>query len=204
MDEILALERRTTGQNCSEWHLERKLRLTASDTKLIISRVADFKTLASQILKKKDGSLDFITAVKYGLEHEDYIRYIVQQRKPQNVVRQTGLVIHPLEQYITASPDGLIRSETGSLENKLRPGGRSKLTLRAKRMIVRSATNKPMPLAQNIVNELLSSCNVSVSAQTVRNGLHSASLKARTPRKKPYISEVTRKRRLGVCHEVQK
>ncbi|GFV30413.1 SWIM-type domain-containing protein [Trichonephila clavipes] len=53
MDEILALERRTMGQNCSEWHLERKLRLTASDTKLIISRVADFKTLASQILKKK-------------------------------------------------------------------------------------------------------------------------------------------------------
>ncbi|GFW58913.1 SWIM-type domain-containing protein [Trichonephila clavipes] len=111
MDEILALERRTMGQNCSEWHLERKLRLTASDTKLIISRVADFKTLASQILKKKDDSLDFIPAVKYGLEHEDYIRYIVQQRNPQNVVRQTGLVIHPLEQYIAASPDGLIRSE---------------------------------------------------------------------------------------------
>ncbi|GFU53949.1 hypothetical protein TNCV_3562201 [Trichonephila clavipes] len=57
-------------------------------------------------------------------------------------------------------------------------------------MIVRSATNKLMPSAQNIVNELLSSCNVSVSAQTVRNGLHSAGLKARTPRKKPYISEV--------------
>ncbi|GFU17313.1 SWIM-type domain-containing protein [Trichonephila clavipes] len=83
--------------------------LTASDTKLIISRVADFKTVASQILKKDD-SLDFIPAVKYGLEHEDYIRYIVQQRNPQNVVRQTGLVIHPLEQYIAASPDGLIRS----------------------------------------------------------------------------------------------
>ncbi|GFV25443.1 transposable element Tcb2 transposase [Trichonephila clavipes] len=32
-----------------------------------------------------------------------------------------------------------------------------------------------------------------VSAQTVRNGLHSAGLKARTPRTKPYISEVTRK-----------
>ncbi|GFX16632.1 transposable element Tcb1 transposase [Trichonephila clavipes] len=63
-------------------------------------------------------------------------------------------------------------------------------------MIVRSATNKPMPSAQNIVNELLSSCNVSVSAQTVRNGLHSTGLKFRTPRKKPYISEVTRKRRL--------
>ncbi|GFS80793.1 transposable element Tcb1 transposase [Trichonephila clavipes] len=59
-------------------------------------------------------------------------------------------------------------------------------------MIVRSATNKPMTSAQNIANEL-QSCNVSVSAQTVRNVLHSAGLKARTPRQKPYISEVNRK-----------
>ncbi|GFY13447.1 transposable element Tc1 transposase [Trichonephila clavipes] len=63
-------------------------------------------------------------------------------------------------------------------------------------MILRSAASKPMTSAQNIANELLSSCNVSVSSQTVRNVLHSAGLKARTPRKKPYISEVNRKRRL--------
>ncbi|GFX15946.1 hypothetical protein TNCV_522531 [Trichonephila clavipes] len=63
-------------------------------------------------------------------------------------------------------------------------------------MIVRSATNKAITSAQNIANERLSSCNVLVSAQTVRNVLHSAGLEARTPRKKPYISEVNRKRRL--------
>ncbi|GFX05780.1 hypothetical protein TNCV_5089701 [Trichonephila clavipes] len=85
--------------------------------------------------------------------------------------------------------------ETGSVENKPRPGP-SQLTSRAKRMTVRSATNKPMTSAQNIANELLSPCNVSVSAQTVRKALHSAGLKARIPRKKPYISEVNRKRRL--------
>ncbi|GFV41650.1 transposable element Tcb2 transposase [Trichonephila clavipes] len=62
-------------------------------------------------------------------------------------------------------------------------------------MIVRSATHKPITSAHNIANELLS-CNVSVSAQTVRNVLHSAGLKARTPRKKPYVSGVNRKRRL--------
>ncbi|GFX17011.1 paired domain-containing protein [Trichonephila clavipes] len=50
-------------------------------------------------------------------------------------------------------------SETGSFENKPRPGG-------------------PM------------------SAQTVSNVLHGAGLKARTPRKKPCISEVNRKRHL--------
>ncbi|GFX60886.1 uncharacterized protein TNCV_1311781 [Trichonephila clavipes] len=86
--------------------------------------------------------------------------------------------------------------ETGSVENKPRPSGPSKLISRAKRIVVMSATNKPMTSAQNIANELLSSCNVSVSTQTVRNVLHSAGLKARTPRKKPYISEVNRKRRL--------
>ncbi|GFY05746.1 paired domain-containing protein [Trichonephila clavipes] len=86
--------------------------------------------------------------------------------------------------------------ETGSVEIKPRPGGPSKLTSRAKQMIVRSATNKQMASAQNIANELLPSYNVFLSAQTVRNVLHSAGLKARTPRKKPYISEVNRKRRL--------
>ncbi|GFW89734.1 paired domain-containing protein [Trichonephila clavipes] len=45
--------------------------------------------------------------------------------------------------------------ETGSVENKPRPGGMSKLTSRATRMTVRSATNKPMTSAQNIANELL-------------------------------------------------
>ncbi|GFW57391.1 paired domain-containing protein [Trichonephila clavipes] len=78
--------------------------------------------------------------------------------------------------------------ETGIVESKPRPVGPSKLTSRAKRMIVRSATNKLMTSAQNIVNELLSR-NVSVSAQTVKNVLHSADLKARSPQKKPYISE---------------
>ncbi|GFV20502.1 paired domain-containing protein [Trichonephila clavipes] len=46
--------------------------------------------------------------------------------------------------------------ETGSVNNKSRPGGPSKLTSRAKRMILRSATNKPLTSAQNIANELLS------------------------------------------------
>ncbi|GFW27918.1 paired domain-containing protein [Trichonephila clavipes] len=91
-------------------------------------------------------------------------------------------VLGPLHWFISYAIMSKVSAEgeeTGSVENKLRPGGPSKLTSRAKRMIVRSATNKPMPSAQNIVNELLSSCNVSVSAQTVRNGLHSAGLKAR-------------------------
>ncbi|GFV75985.1 SWIM-type domain-containing protein [Trichonephila clavipes] len=51
-----------------------------------------------------------IPAVRYGLENEDYVRHMVQQCNPHYVVRKTGLVVHPIEQYIAASPDGLIRS----------------------------------------------------------------------------------------------
>ncbi|GFQ98015.1 SWIM-type domain-containing protein [Trichonephila clavata] len=49
MEELLILEKRTVGQNCSEWHQERKLRLTASDMKTIVSRVSYFESLATQI-----------------------------------------------------------------------------------------------------------------------------------------------------------
>ncbi|GFU55959.1 hypothetical protein TNCV_3971991 [Trichonephila clavipes] len=77
------------------------------------------------------------------------------QRSTQYGGYDTGLVV------------ARVGSETGSVENKPSPGGPSKLTSRAKRMIVRSATNKPMTSAQNIANELMSSCNASVPAQTV-------------------------------------
>ncbi|GFQ98803.1 SWIM-type domain-containing protein [Trichonephila clavata] len=63
-----------------------------------------------------------IPAVRYGLENEDYVRHTVQQRNPHYVVRKTGLVVHPIEQYIAASPDVLIKSE-GIPENLNRGHG---------------------------------------------------------------------------------
>ncbi|GFT89585.1 SWIM-type domain-containing protein [Trichonephila clavipes] len=51
-----------------------------------------------------------IPAVRFRLENEDYVRHTVQQCNPHYVVRKTGLVVHPIEQYIAASPDGFIRS----------------------------------------------------------------------------------------------
>ncbi|GFU84925.1 transposable element Tcb2 transposase [Trichonephila clavipes] len=125
---------------------------------------------------------------------KDERKHITELHKEEKSFREIGkilklsftTVVYIVKKYL----------ETGSGENKPRPDGPSKLTSRAKRMIVRSATNKTMTSVQDIANELLSSCNVSVSAQTVRNVLHSAGLKARTPRKKPYTSEVNRKRRL--------
>ncbi|GFS51529.1 hypothetical protein NPIL_271811 [Nephila pilipes] len=70
------------------------------------------------ILKQKNSSVQHIPAVKYGLETEDRVRSMVQHMYPQSIVRKTVLVIHPLEQYIAASPDGLIRS-VSSKESKV-------------------------------------------------------------------------------------
>ncbi|GFS93834.1 putative gag-pol protein [Nephila pilipes] len=110
IEELVEIEQRTVHQNSSEWRQERKLRITASDAKSIFSRVANFEALATQILKKKNSSIEHIPAVRYGLEMEDIVRSMVQHMHPQSIVRKTGLVIHPLDQYIAASPDGLIRS----------------------------------------------------------------------------------------------
>ncbi|GFT62582.1 hypothetical protein TNCV_1702421 [Trichonephila clavipes] len=55
-----------------------------------------------------------IPALRYRLENEDYVRHRVQQRNPHYVVLKTGLVVHPIEQYIASSPDGLIRSVANS------------------------------------------------------------------------------------------
>ncbi|GFT80682.1 SWIM-type domain-containing protein, partial [Nephila pilipes] len=110
IEELVEIEQRTVHQNSSEWRQERKLRITASDAKSIFNRVANFEALATQILKKKNSSIEHIPAVRYGLEMEDIVRSMVQHMHPQSIVRKTGLVIHPLDQYIAASPDGLIRS----------------------------------------------------------------------------------------------
>ncbi|GFX19309.1 paired domain-containing protein [Trichonephila clavipes] len=107
----------------------------------------------------------------------DMRKHNTELHKERKSFRETGKILklsfitvgYIVKKYLEASSD----------ENKPRPGGPSKLTSRAKQMIVRSATNKPMTSAQNIANELLSSCNVSVSAQTIRNVLHSVGLKAR-------------------------
>ncbi|GFV42933.1 paired domain-containing protein [Trichonephila clavipes] len=107
----------------------------------------------------------------------DMRKHITELRKEGKSFRETGKILK-----LSFTTVGYIVKkylETGSVENKPRPGGPRKLTSRAKRMIVRSATNKPMRSAQNIAHELLSSCNVSVSSRTVRNVLHSAGLKAR-------------------------
>ncbi|GFY18511.1 paired domain-containing protein [Trichonephila clavipes] len=112
-------------------HLEDNIRRVIAD-KYIILKIAP---------KTKEISLDIR-------------KHITELRKEGKSFREIGKILK-----LSFTTVGYIVKkylETGSVENKPRPGGPSKLTSRAKRMIVRSATNKSMPSAQNIVNELLS------------------------------------------------
>ncbi|GFW78789.1 paired domain-containing protein [Trichonephila clavipes] len=95
-------------------------------------------------------------------------KHITELRKEGKSFREIGKIL----KLSFTTVGYIVRKylETGSVENKPRPGGPRKLTSRAKRMIVTSAKNTPMTSAQNIANELLSlslsSCNVSASAQS--------------------------------------
>ncbi|GFT77980.1 SWIM-type domain-containing protein [Trichonephila clavipes] len=102
ISELLNIERQTTGQNCScsVWRNHRKIRLTASDVKQIVARKSDFPALASNIYVNKNKDLTAIRAVAYGIENENYVRNWFAQKYSQYVVRKTGLVIHPIYQFI--------------------------------------------------------------------------------------------------------
>ncbi|GFX83810.1 paired domain-containing protein [Trichonephila clavipes] len=81
----------------------------------------------------------------------DMRKHITEFRKEGKSFREIGKILK-----LSFTTIGYIVKkylETGSVENKPRPGGPRKLTSRAKRMIVRPATNKPMTSAQNIANE---------------------------------------------------
>ncbi|GFY05329.1 paired domain-containing protein [Trichonephila clavipes] len=83
----------------------------------------------------------------------DMRKHITELHKEEKSSREIGKILK-----LSFTTVGYIIKkylETSSVENKPRPGSPSKLTSRAKRMIVRSATNKPMTSAQNIANELL-------------------------------------------------
>ncbi|GFX95372.1 paired domain-containing protein [Trichonephila clavipes] len=84
----------------------------------------------------------------------DMRKHITELQKEGKSFRETGKILKLL--FTTVGYIVKKYLETGSVENKPKPGGPSKLISRAKRMIVRSETNKPMTSAQNIANELLS------------------------------------------------
>lgn len=95
--------------------------------------------------------------------------------------------------------------ERGSTENSERKGRPKKLTPRLKRKIRKEALKNPVISSRELAAMVQSTSGVQVTSRTIRYALNSEGLHGRVPRKKPYISETNRKKRLAFAREyVQK
>jgi len=98
------------------------------------------------------------------------------------------------------SPAGVMKlckrfSETGSIKNKVGKSRKKATTPQTDRRIVRMALKNRKSSAIDI-NKSLSDAGVAVSDRTVRRRLISAGLRARIPRKKPFLNAAQRQKRL--------
>ncbi|CAK9801095.1 Transposable element Tc1 transposase [Anthophora plagiata] len=88
------------------------------------------------------------------------------------------------------------QEETGSIKNKRRSGRPKILSNRDRRQIIKQVSKEPFTSAQSITNQIAAISGKVVCAQTVRNGLHNVGLCGRTARKRPFINERNRLKRL--------
>lgn len=88
------------------------------------------------------------------------------------------------------------KEESGTTETKARSGRPKKLDSRQQRSIITQISKNPFLSAQQLATDVASTSGTTVSSQTIRNILHKAQLRGRIPRKKPFISEVNRQKRL--------
>ncbi|XP_016115987.1 uncharacterized protein [Sinocyclocheilus grahami] len=108
-----ALEIETRVQSDSKiWHRVRSQRLTSSTFKRIVSRVADFSTLATSMQKQKRSVQT--QAMKRGLELEPDAAAQYEQ-ETGNHVFPCGFVINPHAPHLGASPDRKVVDSSGAL-----------------------------------------------------------------------------------------
>lgn len=102
---------------------------------------------------------------------------------------------HSTVQYV------IKKFKTGSLDNVKRRGRKRSVTTRESRDIVRIAAKNPKMSARQLVEHIATQYNKTVTPQTVRNRLHEAGYKGRVVRKKPFINEKNRKKRLQFARD---
>lgn len=91
--------------------------------------------------------------------------------------------------------------DTGSLLTKRRTGRPKVLSERQERSIVLHARKHPFTSAQELVNMVETTAQQRVSKSTIKNVLNRANYHGRAARKKPFISEVNRAKRLAFAKE---
>ena len=88
-----------------------------------------------------------------------------------------------------------------NLENQIRSGRPSKVTIREKRKIVNIVKKDPKTNSTEIASMLKAECEKEVSTKTVRRVLKDAGYSARAARRKPYISKINQKKRVEFAKE---
>ncbi|CAG7722455.1 unnamed protein product [Allacma fusca] len=86
---------------------------------------------------------------------------------------------------------------TGQLRNLPGKGRKPKVSTRDVRKIQRKLVINPFKPATEIQAEIQNELRVMVTPQTIRNCIHKGGNSCRTARRKPYVSEKNKKRRLA-------
>lgn len=87
-------------------------------------------------------------------------------------------------------------NDTGSTENKIRTGRPRIFSAREKRDIIREVKKNPKISAPRLAGKVANTSQKTFSVQTIRNVLHEGNYYGRAARKKPFISERNRRKRL--------
>ena len=102
------IEKRTRRQAaCHDWFAERRMRVTTSAAKSIFKRRSkDFTRLVREHLY---GTFHSTAATRYGKRNESKALECLQKHIPSLSVQPSGLVIHPSESWLAASPDAVVK-----------------------------------------------------------------------------------------------
>ncbi|XP_059157976.1 uncharacterized protein LOC131942244 [Physella acuta] len=112
LNSIHKLEYNTMSQNCDLWHSARKIRITALKAHNIIHRQNNFKDLAVKFITDSKVNLDHVLPIRLGKQREPMVKNLIKNTFKQYYFRNTGFIIHPVHNFIGASPDGLLYHTT--------------------------------------------------------------------------------------------
>lgn len=124
---------------------------------------------------------------------------ILKLRKEGKTYREIGQIVgrsHSSVQYVVES-----FNSTGSILSKSRSGRPRKLTEREERTILQAVKRNPRITASKISENIKNSFDKDVHEDTVRKIIKRNGYRSHVARRKPYISEVNRKKRMEFANE---
>ncbi len=151
-DKVMEICLSTVDQStCSRWFQERKMRISDSAKAHHIKvRRKEFPILATQLLKDTPLRGIALQNAEYGHQYEDVARQRYEKLTGRKVI-VCGLVIHQIQGWLCASPDGIVL-ENGNITRVLE----IKCPSSCKNMDILSENGKPNLKYLEIINNELS------------------------------------------------